>query len=224
MYTYVDLFENYQLLPDDVQQLMLDTGLEDGMSYSELNAINDKFKALGYRFDYYRDARPYNLTKIGTAIDFIAHHFESYLGLHHKSGLAGLNEDYEALLAPDELRDWIEANYSGEADEAFCEAFIEQTSRYYDITELVKNYSVPHLHFDSMKGYLNAALFIDFENKYEEANHIIAKIQGYLGQTDVGLAGLMFDEDQWQGFNLKERKAHLQKWINMELTELIVGD
>ena len=59
-----DLFEVIETLPQDVQDvLMQHAGSE---SYEELNNLLEILKPLGYTFEYYLDAIPYNLSKINS--------------------------------------------------------------------------------------------------------------------------------------------------------------
>jgi hypothetical protein len=56
-----DLFEKFEQLPNEVQEILIKS---QGSDYRELEAINTQLKALGYEFDYYLDADPYNLKKV----------------------------------------------------------------------------------------------------------------------------------------------------------------
>lgn len=56
-----DLFELFDTLPTDIQAIL---NKAEGSDYRELETINNKLKALGYEFDYYLDACPYNLKKV----------------------------------------------------------------------------------------------------------------------------------------------------------------
>lgn len=58
-----DLFETPELIPANVQAV-LDTFNEDADSYIELARIRKEVKALGYDFDYYLDAVPFDLHKL----------------------------------------------------------------------------------------------------------------------------------------------------------------
>lgn len=58
-----DLFETPELIPDEVQAIF-DTLNEDLDEYAELERIKEEIEPLGYTFDYYLDAVPYDLRKI----------------------------------------------------------------------------------------------------------------------------------------------------------------
>ncbi|MCW8966682.1 MAG: hypothetical protein OQK82_08370 [Candidatus Pacearchaeota archaeon] len=56
-----DLFEKYEELPEEVQAVLLT--FEDN-TYEECQRLEDELRVLGYTFDWYLDAEPYNLRKI----------------------------------------------------------------------------------------------------------------------------------------------------------------
>jgi hypothetical protein len=56
-----DLFETPELIPEPIQDI-LDT-FEDN-TYEECERVLNLIKPLGYTFEYYLDAVPFNLTKI----------------------------------------------------------------------------------------------------------------------------------------------------------------
>ncbi len=58
----VDLFEQYETLPQEVQDILLDFG--DEQSYEGCEKLLAELKPHGYTFEYYLDASPFNLTKI----------------------------------------------------------------------------------------------------------------------------------------------------------------
>jgi hypothetical protein len=58
-----DLFETPELIPDNVRAV-LDSYLEP--TYETLGLMLDECEELGYTFDYYLDAVPYDLRKIET--------------------------------------------------------------------------------------------------------------------------------------------------------------
>jgi hypothetical protein len=58
-----DLFETPELIPDNVRAV-LDSYLEP--TYETLGLMLDECEELGYTFDYYIDAMPYDLRKIET--------------------------------------------------------------------------------------------------------------------------------------------------------------
>jgi hypothetical protein len=57
-----DLFETPELIPLNVQAI-LERYTEDGdeLSYEQLAAMHAEVETVGYTFDYYLDAVPYNL-------------------------------------------------------------------------------------------------------------------------------------------------------------------
>lgn len=60
--TGADLFETPELIPDNVRAILEENPEAD--TYEELEEILNKIQPLGYTFDYYLDATPYNLRKI----------------------------------------------------------------------------------------------------------------------------------------------------------------
>ncbi len=56
-----DLFEHPELLPKEVQTILNEF---TEPTYKECKQLLEKLKPLGYTFDYYLDAIPYNLQKI----------------------------------------------------------------------------------------------------------------------------------------------------------------
>ena len=58
-----DLFETPELIPLKVMNVF-DTFDQDADEYQELNRLLDKIEPLGYTFDYYLDAIPFNLRKM----------------------------------------------------------------------------------------------------------------------------------------------------------------
>jgi len=58
-----DLFETPELIPVMVQNI-ISTFNEDVDSYRELSRIVSELEPLGYTFDFYLDAEPFNLRKI----------------------------------------------------------------------------------------------------------------------------------------------------------------
>lgn len=59
----MDLFEHYENLPEDIQEVILSFD-EDHDLYNECERLLEELKPLGYTFDYYLDGVPYNLRKI----------------------------------------------------------------------------------------------------------------------------------------------------------------
>lgn len=57
----LDLFEYYEELPQEVQDILIT--FEDE-TYEECERLLNELKPYGYTFEYYLDATPYNLTKL----------------------------------------------------------------------------------------------------------------------------------------------------------------
>jgi len=57
-----DLFDKWEALPQPVQDLLNNFGECD--TYKLCDKLLRKLKPLGYTFDYYLDAQPYNLRTI----------------------------------------------------------------------------------------------------------------------------------------------------------------
>jgi len=57
----IDLFEISETLPQEVQDILIKWGANDDLSYQQIGEFLDEIEALGYTFDYYLDATPYNL-------------------------------------------------------------------------------------------------------------------------------------------------------------------
>jgi hypothetical protein len=56
----IDLFENYELLPQNVQDLLIELGeLED--TYEDCDKLISRLEELGYTCSYYLNAEPYDL-------------------------------------------------------------------------------------------------------------------------------------------------------------------
>ena len=62
----VDLFEDYENIPEDVQEI-LDEHMEelDGGDYRDLEKVKEKLEAIGYTYEYGLDGVAYDLRKIG---------------------------------------------------------------------------------------------------------------------------------------------------------------
>lgn len=58
----IDLFEQYETLPQEVQDVLEAFGEVEG--YEGCRALIDALEPLGYTCEYGLDACPYNLTKI----------------------------------------------------------------------------------------------------------------------------------------------------------------
>lgn len=59
----IDLFETFDQVPKRIRNIFA-TLDENECGYKELNRIQIEVEKLGYTFDYYLDAVPYNLRKI----------------------------------------------------------------------------------------------------------------------------------------------------------------
>jgi len=62
MTTSEDLFLHKDLLPVEITALL--EKYSDADCYASLNALLNECEELGYTFDYYLDAEPFNLRKI----------------------------------------------------------------------------------------------------------------------------------------------------------------
>lgn len=58
-----DLFEDYDNLPDDIKAV-LDAHSEDDQNYQNCEILLAECEALGYTFEFYLDAVPFNLRRI----------------------------------------------------------------------------------------------------------------------------------------------------------------
>lgn len=56
-----DLFNHIETLPENVQRLIESYGNKWDYSYRICSKMQEDLEALGYTFDYYLDAQPYNL-------------------------------------------------------------------------------------------------------------------------------------------------------------------
>jgi hypothetical protein len=66
----IDLFNNYENLPTNVQNIINEMGANN-LSYLELNNFNVRMIIEGYYFDYELDGVAFNLRKIETLQDII---------------------------------------------------------------------------------------------------------------------------------------------------------
>jgi hypothetical protein len=64
-----DLFENPELIPNEVQAILETFDEDSGNTYLELDRILSEIEPLGYTFDYYLDAEPYGLRPIGMELE-----------------------------------------------------------------------------------------------------------------------------------------------------------
>lgn len=62
METTIDLFERYDLLPDDIQEILMKHAEADE-TYENCANLEAELKPLGYTFEWGLDAIPYNLRK-----------------------------------------------------------------------------------------------------------------------------------------------------------------
>lgn len=69
--TQYDLFEKPELIPSEVQEILneYEEQAMNGFEYAELAELVKKLESIGYTFDYYLDAEPYALRKVGTKIN-----------------------------------------------------------------------------------------------------------------------------------------------------------
>tara|TARA_R110002074_G_scaffold373260_1_gene549126 strand:+ start:600 stop:782 length:183 start_codon:yes stop_codon:yes gene_type:complete len=59
----MDLFENYELLPGNVLEVLTEFEEMDE-TYENCENFRNQLENIGYTFDYYLDAIPYDLRKI----------------------------------------------------------------------------------------------------------------------------------------------------------------
>ena len=60
----VDLFEDYENIPKEVDAIIKKYNYFEDATYKDLDECLKELEAIGYTFDYYLDAQPYNLRKI----------------------------------------------------------------------------------------------------------------------------------------------------------------
>ena len=58
----IDLFDTWEQLPENVQQVLAKYSFVD--TYQGCNDFQKELEPLGYTFDYYLNAEPYNLRKL----------------------------------------------------------------------------------------------------------------------------------------------------------------
>jgi hypothetical protein len=85
----VDLFEQMESLPDEVQSVL--GKYSDGESYLNLENLLNELKPLGYTFEYGLDAVPYGLTKMDDG------------GMMADGGMVSLSKHYKTLAKKDDL-------------------------------------------------------------------------------------------------------------------------
>jgi hypothetical protein len=59
--TYVDLFEDYENIPANVQEILDEYDLEEDSDYDTLLELQNRLETIGYTFEYGLDAVPYGL-------------------------------------------------------------------------------------------------------------------------------------------------------------------
>ncbi len=66
-----DLFETPELMPEALQAIFQrwDKRFRNGLTYDGCAALQNEVEKEGYTFDYYLDAEPYGLRKIGTPLE-----------------------------------------------------------------------------------------------------------------------------------------------------------
>ena len=77
---HVDLFENYEKIPQRVKGILEKYWGEfgDSMDYSDTKNMLDEVEAEGYTFDYYLDNEPYGLRPIGVELSQVEGYEEEY--------------------------------------------------------------------------------------------------------------------------------------------------
>jgi hypothetical protein len=68
-----DLFETPELMPEALQAIFQrwDKRIRNGLTYDGCAALQKEVEHEGYTFDYYLNAEPFGLRKIGTPLDFL---------------------------------------------------------------------------------------------------------------------------------------------------------
>jgi hypothetical protein len=66
-----DLLETPELMPEALQAIFKrwQKRISNGLTYDGIAALQNEVEKEGYTFDYYLDAEPYGLRKIGTPIE-----------------------------------------------------------------------------------------------------------------------------------------------------------
>lgn len=61
----IDLFEHPELIPQEVKDVLesFEQQAIDGFTYEDLAKMLTEVEAVGYTFEYYLDAEPFNLRK-----------------------------------------------------------------------------------------------------------------------------------------------------------------
>jgi len=117
-FAYVDLFEDYENIPANVQAILNDYELEDS-DYNTLNDLQDELAEVGYTFEFGLDAEPFALRPIGVEVNELQG-YEDYEKGNFKSGgeanfdiydydkkmaLINLGEIYEYAIKIDKMID-----------------------------------------------------------------------------------------------------------------------
>jgi len=126
-FAYVDLFEDYENIPANVQAILNDYELEDS-DYNTLNDLQNELAEVGYTFEFGLDAEPFALRPIGVEVNELQG-YEDYEKGNFKSGgdanfdiydydkkmaLINLDEIYEYAIKIDrminedaDLEEWV---------------------------------------------------------------------------------------------------------------------
>ena len=117
-FAYVDLFEDYENIPANVQAILNDYELEDN-DYNTLNDLQNELAEVGYTFEFGLDAEPFALRPIGVKVnelqgyeDYEKDNFESggeanfdIYEWDDKMALINLGEIYEYAIKIDKMID-----------------------------------------------------------------------------------------------------------------------
>jgi len=117
-FAYVDLFEDYENIPANVQAILNDYELEDS-DYNTLNDLQNELAEVGYTFEFGLDAEPFALRPIGVEVNELQG-YEDYEKDNFKNGgeanfdiydydkkmaLINLGEIYEYAIKIDKMID-----------------------------------------------------------------------------------------------------------------------
>lgn len=67
--TYYDLFDNYDLQPSELKNIISKYSISEDMTYIQLQALLEEVNNIGYTFDYGLDGVPYGLRPIGVKLE-----------------------------------------------------------------------------------------------------------------------------------------------------------
>jgi hypothetical protein len=131
-FAYVDLFEDYENIPANVQAILNDYELEES-DYNTLNDLQNELAEVGYTFEFGLDAEPFALRPIGVEVNELQG-YEDYEKGNFKSGgeanfdifdydkkmaLINLGEIYEYAIKIDkmidedtDLEEWVKMKLS----------------------------------------------------------------------------------------------------------------